>query len=215
MPQATLTITVPETLWIGSITREYPEATFRILSAVSGDETGVGLVEISAPELDAVVSAFETVPETRELKVLGREEGTALVQFETTEPTLLFPIVGSGIPLEMPFELRDGEAIWEITTSQERLSQLGEELEAFQIQYTVEEIRYHLETETLLTDKQLSLIKAAHEAGYYDSPRTATLTEVAEVAGIAKSTCSETLQRAEGKIIGEFLADEDAVGEFQ
>lgn len=215
MPQATLTITVPETLWIGSITREYPEAAFRILSAVSGEDTGVGLVEIAAPELDAVVSAFEAVPETRELNVLGREGNTGLVQFETTEPTLLFPIVGSGIPLEMPFELRNGEAIWEITTSQERLSQLGAELDAFQIQYTVEEIRYHLETETLLTDKQLSLIKTAQEAGYYDSPRTATLTEVADAAGIAKSTCSETLQRAEGKIIGEFLAEEDSVGEFQ
>ena len=215
MPQATLTITIPETLWIGSITREYPAAEFRILSAVSGDETGVGLVEITAPELDAVVSAFEAVPETRELNVLGREDDTGLVQFETTEPTLLFPIVGSGIPLEMPFELRNGEAIWEITTSQERLSQLGEELDALQIQYTVEEIRHHLETETLLTEKQHSLIKTAEAAGYYESPRTATLTEVAEAAGIAKSTCSETLQRAEGKVIGEFLTDEDSVGEFQ
>ncbi|MDZ7850534.1 MAG: helix-turn-helix domain-containing protein [Halodesulfurarchaeum sp.] len=215
MPQATLTITIPETLWIGSITREYPDAEFRILSAVSGDETGVGLVEIAAPELDAVLEAFEAAPETRELNVLGREDDTGLVQFETTEPTLLFPIVGSGIPLEMPFELRNGRAIWEITTSQERLSQLGDELEAFQIQYTVEEIRHHLETETLLTEKQQSLIETAHEAGYYDSPRTATLTEVAEAAGIAKSTCSETLQRAEGKIIGAFLTEEDSVGEFQ
>lgn len=197
------------------MTREYPSADFRVLSAVSGDETGVGLVEITASDLDAVVSAFESVQETRELNVLGREGDTGLVQFETTEPTLLFPIVGSGIPLEMPFEMRNGEAIWEITTSQERLSQLGEELEAFQIQYTVKEIRYHLETETLLTDRQLAMIETAHEAGYYDTPRTATLTEVAAAAGIAKSTCSETLQRAEGKIVDEFLAEEDSVGEFQ
>ncbi|MBS3761178.1 MAG: helix-turn-helix domain-containing protein [Halodesulfurarchaeum sp.] len=215
MPQATLTITIPDTLWIGAITRDYPNAEFRILSAVSGDETGVGLVEITGAKVDEVLSAFESVPETRELNVLGRENQTGLVQFETTEPTLLFPIVGSGIPLEMPFELQNGEAIWEITTSQERLSQLGEELSAFQIQYTVEEIRYTLETETLLTDRQLSLIKTASDAGYYDSPRNATLTEVADAADIAKSTCSETLQRAEGKIIGEFLSDEESMSEFQ
>jgi hypothetical protein len=215
MPQATLRITIPDTLWIGAITRDYPDAKFRILSAVSGDETGVGLVEIIGAKLDEVLSAFESVPETRELNVLGRESQTALVQFETTEPTLLFPIVGSGIPLEMPFELQNGEAIWEIKTSQERLSQLGEELSAFQIQYTVEEIRYTLETDTLLTDRQLSLIKTAYEAGYYDSPRNATLTEVAAAADIAKSTCSETLQRAEGKIIGEFLSDEGSISDFQ
>ncbi len=215
MPQATLRIEIPETLWIGEIAREYPNAVFKILSAVSGEETGVGLVEISASELDAVISAIEAVPETRELNVLGRNGDTGLIQFETTEPTLLFPIVGSGIPLEMPFELRNGEAIWEITTSQERLSQLGDELSEFQITYTVEEIKYHLETEALLTDRQLALIETAHESGYYDSPRTATLTEVAGESGIAKSTCSETLQRAEGKIIGEFLSEENAVAEFQ
>lgn len=215
MPQATLTITIPDTLWIGSITRAHPDAEFRILSAVSGEETGVGLVEISATDLDTVLSAIQAVPETRDLNVLGRKGTTGLVQFETTEPTLLFPIVGSGIPLEMPFELQNGQAIWEITTSQERLSQLGEELSAFQIQYTVEEVRYTLETETLLTDRQLSLVKTANDAGYYDSPRTATLTEVANAADIAKSTCSETLQRAEGKIINEFLSEEGTMGEFQ
>lgn len=215
MPRATLRIEIPETLWIGTISRKYPGATFRILSAISGEKTGVSLVEISTPELDAVISAMEAVPETTELNVLGRESTTGLVQFETTEPALLFPVVGSGIPLEMPFELRNGEAIWEITTSQERLSQLGEELSEFQIPYTVETISYHLETDTVLTDRQLSLIETAYEAGYYDSPRTATLTEVATAAGIAKSTCSETLQRAEGKIIGEFLSGENAVADFR
>lgn len=215
MPQAKLTITIPDSLWIGEITRNYPHARFRILSAVSGEETGVGLVEIGGGDLGGVIEAMKSVPETRELAVLGEENDTALVQFETTEPTLLFPIVGSGIPLEMPFELRDGNAFWEITTSQERLSQLGEELAALQIQYTVEEITHHLETESLLTNKQLSLISTANELGYYDSPRRATLTDVAEDAGIAKSTCSETLQRAEGKIIDEFLAEDESVAEFQ
>jgi len=215
MPHAKLTITIPESLWIGKITRNYPAAKFRILSAVSGEDTGVGLVEIANRELEEVIDAMEDVPETRNLEVLGQEGQTALVQFETTEPTLLFPIVGSGIPLEMPFELQNGEAMWEIKSSQERLSQLGEELSALQIQYTVDEISHHLETKSLLTERQFALLETAHELGYYESPRSATLTEVSEAAGIAKSTCSETLQRAEGKVIGEFLGGEDSVTEFQ
>ena len=215
MPHAKLTITIPESLWIGKITRNYPAAKFRILSAVSGEDTGVGLVEIANRELEEVIDAMEDVPETRNLEVLGQEGQTALVQFETTEPTLLFPIVGSGIPLEMPFELQNGEAMWEIKSSQERLSQLGEELSALQIQYTVDEISHHLETKSLLTERQFALLETAYELGYYESPRSATLTEVSEAAGIAKSTCSETLQRAEGKVIGEFLGGEDSVTEFQ
>ena len=208
MPRATLTIDLPADLWIGSISREFPSATFRILSALPGEESAVGLVEVTAPDLAAVIGAIREVAETRELNLLRRHEDTALVQFETTDPTLLFPVVGSGVPLEMPFDLRDGSAHWEITTTQDRLAALGEQLDAFGIEYTVREIRYHLQTEQLLTERQESLLRRAVEAGYYDTPRTCTLTELAEEADLAKSTCSETLHRAEGKVIKAFLSED-------
>jgi len=208
MPRATLTIDLPSDLWIGSITREYPEARFDVLSAFPGEESAVGLVEITAPDLAAVVGALDEVPETEQLNLLRRHEDTALVQFETTDPTLLFPIVGSGVPLEMPFEMRDGSASWAITTTQDRLAALGEQLDAFGIAYTVREIRYHLEPEQLLTERQRTLLQRAVAEGYYDTPRDCTLTELAELEGLAKSTCSETLHRAEGKVIKTFLADE-------
>ncbi|MFB6112755.1 MAG: helix-turn-helix domain-containing protein [Halodesulfurarchaeum sp.] len=212
MPKAILTIQVPEDLWIGTITRDFPEATFRVLAALPGDDTGVGLVEVSAPDLPSVVRAFDDAEEVGSLNLLRRHDDTALVQFETTEPRLLFPIVGSGIPLELPFTMADGTANWEITTSQDRLSSLGEQLEAFNIDFTVEEIRYHLQTEQLLTDRQSSLIQTAVESGYYDTPRECTLTELADREGLAKSTASETLHRAEGKIIKEFLSNEASNG---
>jgi predicted DNA binding protein len=50
------------------------------------------------------------------------------------------------------------------------------------------------------------------ERGYYDTPRTCTLTELADHLGIAKSTASERLHRAEGAIIRAFVAEEAAAG---
>lgn len=208
MPRATLTITVPESVWIGSISSDHPDTRFRILSALPGDETGVGLVEVIGPGLSTVLEAVERSEDVSELKVLKRHEDTALIQFETTDPMLLFPIMSSGIPLEMPFDLIGGKAVWDVTTSQDRLSELGEQLEAFGIQFTVDEVRYHLQTDQLLTERQRSLVERAFELGYYDTPRTCTLTELAEDVGLAKSTCSETLHRAEGKIVEEFVGDE-------
>ncbi|MFB6153834.1 MAG: helix-turn-helix domain-containing protein [Halodesulfurarchaeum sp.] len=213
MPRATLTIEIPSDLWIGEITRDFPQAEFRILAALPGEDTGVGLVEITATDLPAVIRAIDSAPEVTELNLLRRHDDTALVQFETTEPMLLFPIVGSGIPLEMPFSIVDGAADWEITTSQDRLSELGDQLEAFDIDFTVEEIRYHLQTEQLLTDQQETLVRAAVKEGYYDTPRECTLTELAETVDLAKSTCSETLHRAEGKVIKEFVAEESRATE--
>jgi hypothetical protein len=208
MPRATLTITVPESVWIGEISRTFPDTRIRILSALPGEDTGVGLVEVTSSDLPSIVEAFDDAADVDQLNLLKRHEDAAMLQFETTDPMLLFPIMSSGIPLEMPFDIVDGEAVWDVTTSQDRLSELGDQLDAFGIQYTVEEVRYHLETEELLTERQETLVDRALELGYYDTPRTCTLTELADDVGLAKSTCSETLHRAEGKIIREFRSNE-------
>jgi predicted DNA binding protein len=205
MPQANLTLTIPEGVWIGDISRAHPEATFRILAALAGDDAGVGLAEITSRNLPSILSDIETSDSVVELDILRQHDDKALIQFETTMPLLLFPIQDSGIPLEMPFTIEAGEANWEITAPQRRLSELGNQFEQFGIPFTVNEIRRHVEPTQLLTDSQLELVHTAIEKGYYDTPRRCSLTDLASESGIAKSTCSETLHRAEGKIIKQFI----------
>jgi len=208
MPRAELTLTIPEAVWIGDLSRSFPAAEFRILAALpGGDDAGVGLVEITAEDLVAIIGEMDDSDGVTSLEILQRWEDTALVQFETNDPLLLFPVQGSGVPLEMPFSLSDGEARWEITAPQERLSELGQQLEQFGIPFHVERISQHVETEQLLTGSQLELVEAAVEEGYYDTPRDCSLTDLAEEVGIAKSTCSETLHRAEEKIVKEFVEE--------
>ncbi|MFC6940758.1 helix-turn-helix domain-containing protein [Salinirubellus sp. GCM10025818] len=210
MPQADLTITIPDGVWIGDVSRSHPDATVRILAALTAESAGVGLAEITADELPAVVADIDASDSVTELEILQRSERTALLQFETTTPLLLLPVQDSGVPLEMPFTIRDGRAEWEITAPQHRLSELGTQLEEFGIPFTVNEIRRRIEPESLLTDRQLALVHAAVERGYYDTPRRCSLTELAADVGLAKSTCSETLHRAEGKIVERFLEDVDS-----
>jgi len=62
-----------------------------------------------------------------------------------------------------------------------------------------------------LTDAQRDLLSEAIEAGYFDTPRECTLTELADRCGIAPSTASETLRRAEGHVVKRF-ADRLAIG---
>lgn len=205
MPQATLTITIPEEVWIGDLSRQYPTATVRVLAALADDDAGVGLAEISGPDLDDLLAEMRAFDSVTEVELLQRSEGTALVQFETTMPLLLLPIQASGIPLEMPFTIQDGRADWELTAPQERLSELGEQLRELGIPFTVEELHQHIEDEQLLTESQLALLRAAVDAGYYDTPRECSLTELAERQGMAKSTCSETLHRAEEKVVKQYV----------
>jgi hypothetical protein len=207
MPRAELAVTIPDRLWIGELSRQYPDATIEILTAFPKEDGGVALAEITGSAIDEMAIAMREYDEVTAIDFLERTEDTGLVEFETSNPFLLLPIREAGTPLELPFQLVDGTASWEITASRDRLSTLSDQLREFGIQFDVRNVQQEVETQQLLTPKQLALVRQAVEIGYYDTPRDATLTGLAEAAGIAKSTCSETLHRAEEKIIKEFVED--------
>ncbi|SFR85196.1 hypothetical protein SAMN05216559_0049 [Halomicrobium zhouii] len=214
MPEAKLRLTIPDGIWIGDITRHNPDTRVRVLAAIPDELSGVGLAEITGPAAATVVAEMVDEEELTNVETLQHRDGEALVQFETTNPLLLFPARGSGIPLQMPFDIVDGEASWEVTAPNERLSELGEQLEEFGIQFTVDYVHQYTASDQVLTDRQREIVRAAVEEGYYDTPRRCSLTELAEAVGIAKSSCSDTLHRAEETIVKEFverqLTDEPA-----
>lgn len=207
MVQATLTITLPEQVWVAEISTDYPETTFQVLGAVPGAESGFALVRVTGPTARDVVDAMNDHPQITELTLAQWSETEATVHFETTAPLLLFSSRDSGMPIELPVEISDGEATVEVTGSRDRLAELAEQLENFGLQYQIENVSERLHESQLLSDRQLEVVSAAVDHGYYDTPRQCSLTELADHLDIAKSTCSETLHRAEGSIIKRFVAD--------
>ncbi|WP_223270985.1 helix-turn-helix domain-containing protein [Halomicrobium mukohataei] len=143
-----------------------------------------------------------------DLTVFDTEAEATRVQVETTVPLLLTSLQDSGVPLEMPFEVVDGRMTLEATLPQETLSELGETLDNFGIRYTVERIQQESESDSLLTERQEWVLDEAIERGYYDTPRRTTLVDLADELGVAKSTCSEILHRAEGRVLKEYRDDE-------
>lgn len=209
MPEARLQLAVPEEVWIGAVSRRHEDATFRVLAALSHGETGVGLTEIDAADLEGVLADMRAAEDLIEMNVLDRSDTEALVQFETAHPLLLVAAADSGLPLEMPFELSEGSVVWEITASSDRLSALGAKLRGLGVTFSIDYIQQDVESEQLLTDTQQETVETAIEAGYYETPRTCSLTELAEELDRAKSTVSETLHRAESAIITEYAGDEE------
>lgn len=207
MAQATLSLTMPEDVWIQQISTDYPEATFRVLAAVPGSESGFALVRIAGPVVPEVVDAMNDHPQLTEITLAQWSDNEATVHFETTAPLLLFSSRESGMPIELPVEIQDGEASIEVTGSRERLAELAEQLEHFGLQYRIEHVRERLHESQLLSERQLEVVAAAVDEGYYDTPRRSSLTELADHLDIAKSTCSETLHRAEEAIIKRFVED--------
>lgn len=201
----TYTITVPGAVWVGEVSRAYPETRFRVLAATADTATGVARIEIVGDDPTEVCEAIRKYDTVTDLTVFDEEDSMRTVQVETTVPLLMTSLQNSGVPLEMPFEVCDGEMILEATIPQQNLSKLGETLDEMGVSYQVDCIQQDIESDSLLTDRQLWLLDEAIERGYYDTPRRITLVELADEVDIAKSTCSEILHRAEERVLKEHM----------
>jgi predicted DNA binding protein len=200
MTRARLSITLPEETWVGTASRAYPETTITVLAAMPTGGTGCGLIRIGG-DTRGVRDAMEHHEGITSLAVLRASEEEALIQFDTTDPLLLQSAQEAGLPIEPPVWIEDGEATLELTAPHDRLSALGEAFEEFGLCYTVECISGAVDPEALLTDRQRRVLRTAVDRGYYDTPRECTLTELATELDVAKSTLSEVLHRAEGRVL--------------
>lgn len=209
MPIAEITVSIPEDIWLAEITSAHPTASFEVISVQSSNDTGTGVLEVESENPVPIISKISDEPDIQNLELLWKRGNEALLQVETENPVLLEPVTQAGVPLRTPFSVSDGKVIWEIVASQAKLSELGARLEALGVTYNVSSIRGLEEQRTvsLLTDRQEEVLLAAFEAGYYDTPREATLTDVAKEVDVTKATCSDILHRAEGKIVSSFISE--------
>lgn len=209
MARARLEVTLPEDVWVAQVTRSHPEATLSVLSVLPTESGGVALVSLrddDAPSVVRDIDAADGVEEV-ELQRAAEDVREAIIRVETTDPRLLMPLRDSRLPVEYPVEVTGGTARLTVAGSRDRLSAFATALETMGMDYVVDYVHDAIDAEDLLTDGQRELLASAIRAGYYDTPRESTLTQLADRKGIAKSTASERLHRAEGKVIKRFAED--------
>lgn len=208
---------VPEGTWMHRLSSATPETTYTVTSVLPGDDAGVAIVEFPAEDLLARLDGVRDHEDVLAVELVGTAGETALVEVETARPRLLEPLRRAGVPLQTPFEVRDAAATWELTTSGERLSELGDRLAEHGVAFDLEEVAGAVgDRGRLLTDRQREFVRAAVERGYYEVPRETTLTELAAAMGVGKASASDTLARAERRIVERFAErelPESAAGE--
>jgi hypothetical protein len=209
MPHAKLTIEIPEQTWIGDISTAHPELLFQVVTSIPGDGIGIGLVRLTAANPLPIITDIQDREDVESLELLWKHEDEALLQIQTVNPLPLLPVWRAGVPLKMPFDIQNGTATWEVTTSTSRLSDLRDQLDTLGIEFSIEHVREidASQADRLLTARQQEVLITAVEAGYYRSPRESTLGEVADTLDVANATCSDVLHRAEGHIIHWFVEE--------
>ena len=210
MSRTEFRLDLPAGSWLGDVSRSVPAATLRVAEtiALDGDDEGAAAtVLVAGADRDraedalrdherlARVTTFERRGDGRTLRVVGRAPA-------------YFPAARAvGLPIGSTVSVTDGRARMTVVGDRDRIEAFGRRLAADGTTVGVAATGGDGPDRTL-TEAQRELVFEAVRSGYYDTPRRCTLTEVAEANGIAKSTCSETLHRAEGRVMRRFVDGE-------
>lgn len=205
MALAQLSISLPEGTWIRAVSTDHPDAVFRVLTAMPAEDTGVALLQITSEEMETILTSIAGHQEIVDIEPIEHGDGRTVVRIETKAPLLLLSAQASGVPIEPPIVIQNGVANVEVRAPHDRLSMLGDQLERFGLTFTVDAIHDESDPKEFLSERQRELLLEAVDRGYYDTPRECSLTELAEGVGLAKSTTSEILHRAEETIIRRFV----------
>lgn len=203
MPRAQFKFEVPGEL--GALSTAHPETEFRIVSNFPTENGLLVILDIGASKR-SITRALDEEELLPQYEILHADDQRTVIQYEISYvPAPHRAILSSGNLIQFPLPIREGWAIADLTTSQERLSQLGDAFDAAGVVYDLAAIQQSTDETALLTDRQLEFIVEAVERGYYESPRQCTLTELAESLSVSKGAASGILHRAERRIIKRFL----------
>lgn len=211
MARAKLRVRLPPATWIGATSRAHPEAEVHVHSVLPTEDGGTALAEVRADDPEAFVADATDHDGLADVAIAEASGERVLLTLETSEPLLVASLRDAGVPVDLPVVVSDGHATLEVTAPRTRLSDLGEGLADRGLSFDVEYVREGTETDDPLTAAQRDLLALALEKGYYETPRECTLTELADAAGVAKSTASERLHRAESAVIRRFAAESPAM----
>jgi len=205
MPRTKVAITLPEDVWIAHLSQTYPDTEFRVLGVMRTDEGGTGLLEVNTSDPEVVVGAMDGLSGVEGVHPLAASGNRVHVQFRTPEPLLLLSAESAGVPIQPPIAITDGVATVWTAGSGDQLSTFADRLEAQGLTLEIEAVTTDVDSGRLLTDRQREVLLAAVAQGYYETPRACSLTDLAADLDLAKSTVSETLHRAEGRVITAFV----------
>jgi hypothetical protein len=140
---------------------------------------------------------------------IGTDQDTTYVQTEVKEPCPR-AILDQCECIPSLEEIRDGSLVFSVTIPRRGLlPAIVDQLREEGVTVSVMRIRVYGGDNPpgpLLTEKQRAAFELAVESGYYDSPRNATLNDIADGLGISRSAASQRLRSVRRRLIKQYTA---------
>ncbi|MFC4542448.1 helix-turn-helix domain-containing protein [Halosolutus amylolyticus] len=204
------------------------DVTGQFLASTYRDRRYFGLFALEAAEneCEAVIDVIREHETTDTIDVIERYQvegadrvtATVIIKGQYFEFTPLQVLLHEGfIPLANFGEVRDGRETFDLLLSKrEDLAEAVDLLERFgpvTIEYVSRDFQRRItpsvtewaELFETVTPRRRRVLNEALEAGYFDVPRGCTLEEIADDLGIAKTTASQHLRKAEKDLMQFFI----------
>lgn len=205
MTRSQICVKPPDGQWKADVTTEFSDTTFCLPSMTVGGRGVIEVVYVAGDTAEACLTTVQNHPAVDEFALVHRTPTEATARLTTETACLLTAANRSGTPLVSPIEIHDGEIMVDVISTHDDISGLGTELERTDATFDVMYVQRDHDLCPVLTERQQEVLRAALNYGYYETPRRCSLTELADELGVAKSTCSGTLHRAETALVKYFL----------
>jgi predicted DNA binding protein len=205
MIRARFRVGLPDNIWPSEISTSFPDATLRLLTGVPKGDRALELGEARATNPSVVSGAIRRHPDIDDYDELYLDDTRVIGRYEATEKSLYEFLWDSSLPPEFPIIVEDGEMEFGVTATQPQFEAFGSALDEMETQYELLSLVHTDDRDQLLTDRQRECLTVAHNHGYFDVPRDATLAAVADTLGVDPSSASETIRRATRRVIADFV----------
>lgn len=197
----------PPTSWLTDIVSMLGKAVFVHECTAFGDCGAQGLIEMDAKADDAngIIQGLLSHPDVVGLNISHTEGEKIIVSVTTKKWVACTTILQSDCYIRSAKAFPGGAIEWRLLTPgvktlEDIISKLKEE--GCEVDLLK---KRRAESVDRLTNRQVLVMQKALEFGYFDHPRRIIARDLAKKVGIAPSTLSETLKRAEKKMAEFYL----------
>lgn len=191
--------------WLAILSTEFPEAMFNVSATIPINNGLLGIVEVRTQDGRKIMETVEERSEVESCELLHTDDQMVVFQFTSRMTESYEALISSGTVPQYPVSLQNGWYSAQLTAPQDQLSVYLDEITDVDIPYEIVSLTHSYNPSEVLTERQWQVVTEAVERGYYEATRRCTLTELAETFDINKSSMSKLLQRAEKRIVTEFV----------
>lgn len=198
---------------LGTVFENLPEVTVELERLIPADSLIIPYFWVRGARASDIEAAFEAHRGVVNIKLIDDVEGEYLMRAEWEDDYygVLSALAYANIVVLSGIGTKDG---WQFEVRGESRDQIGEfrtDCQSHDIPIKITAVHSLLPVQGAgydLTEAQREALVLAYEMGYFDSPRTASLEDVAAEIGISQQSVSSRLRRGHRRLIARTLIAE-------